>query len=618
MRNPLAVLVAVVGLSLSASAGTPGESSFDWTLWRYLPVQDGGRYKPLDTLASETLRTLGGGSSFTDPQTGRTLGPTALYLSMLLEREDAGELPAVHGSMMMGHAPIRDPDKWDSAPLLRVKDRQLRAELGMPAGEKYISPLELSRAKVPDPQTGGETSFLLWAEKFRRKSPRSLSPVERAGADLAEAFREYREHRAGRGLAVVPIPQAKHQEWTSLAELLEARLDDSSDPGGRFRKVRDQFLKVRTAYRDGSPEAFNEASAAFLATVAEIGPQLGTYPKEDKIRLEVAYNHWVPFRFAWVLTLVSVPLVLLSWPLVRWKRELSGRLLYAAGIGAYLLGMAAAAVGFWMRVAISGRAPVTNMYESVVFMAAGTMVFGLAAELIVRKRFLLVAAAAISAFALVVADICSGVLDPSLRPLQPVLRHNLWLVVHVMVIMLGYAAFALSLGIGNFTLGYCMLPPRDRPLLGMLTRLNYKVLQVGVLLLVIGTILGGWWADYSWGRFWGWDPKEVWALITLLGYLAFLHARYLGWVKDRGLAAWSVLCFALVVMAWYGVNFVLQSGLHAYAFGGGGQLYVLAALLAQFLYVFAALLVSYLQDLTAGPGPEPVRAPRAAARPSRR
>ncbi len=602
MRNPLAILVAAVGLGISAPASIAEQPSFDWTPWRYLPVQDGGRYKPLDTLALETLRTLYGGASFADPETGQRLGPTALYLTMLLERKDAGEQPPTHGSAMAGHAPIKDPDKWDNAPLLRVKERQLRAALGMPAGEKYISPFELSRARVYDPQTDGEISFLLWAERFRRTNPRSLSPVERSGADLAAAFQEYREHRSGRGLAVVPIPEAEHQEWASLAELLVARLNDSSDPEGRFRKVKDQFLKVQTAYRDGSPEAFNEASAAFLATVAEIGPQLGTYPKQDKIRLEVAYNHWVPFRFAWVLTLVSVPMVLASWWLVRRKRELPAGLLYAAGIGVYLLGLVAAAVGFWMRVAISGRAPVTNMYESVVFMAAGTMVFGYIAELFVRKRFLLVAAAVIAALALVVADICSGVLDPSLRPLQPVLRHNLWLVVHVMVIMLGYAGLALALGIGNFTLGFCMAAPQNRPPLGELTRLNYKVIQVGLLLLVIGTFLGAWWADDSWGRFWGWDPKEVWALITILGYLALLHARHLGWVKDRGLAAWSVLCFALVVWAWYGVNFVLQAGLHAYAFGGGGQLWVIAALLVQFSYVIAALAVSYAQDSAAGVG----------------
>ena len=109
-----------------------------------------------------------------------------------------------------------------------------------------------------------------------------------------------------------------------------------------------------------------------------------------------------------------------------------------------------------------------------------------------------------------------------------------------------------------------------------------------MLLLAAGTILGGVWADYSWGRFWGWDPKEVWALIALLGYLAVLHARFAGWILDFGLAALSVICFSLVVMAWYGVNFVLGAGLHSYGFGGGGAPYVFSAIGLQSLFVAAA------------------------------
>ena len=126
------------------------------------------------------------------------------------------------------------------------------------------------------------------------------------------------------------------------------------------------------------------------------------------------------------------------------------------------------------------------------------------------------------------------------------------------------------------------------------------MLQVGVLLLAAGTILGGVWAAYSWGRFWGWDPKEVWALITLLGYLAVLHARFIGWVGDLGLAALSVVCFSLVVMAWYGVNFVLGAGLHSYGFGGGGQTYVYSTLLVQFLYMLAAVVKSSLNPYLTG------------------
>ena len=104
-----------------------------------------------------------------------------------------------------------------------------------------------------------------------------------------------------------------------------------------------------------------------------------------------------------------------------------------------------------------------------------------------------------------------------------------------------------------------------------LSNFIYRAMQVGVLLVAAGTILGGVWADYSWGRFWGWDPKEVWALITLLVYLVPLHGRFAGWVSTFGLVAASVVCFLSVIMAWYGVNFVLGVGLHSYGFVEGGS-----------------------------------------------
>ena len=251
--------------------------------------------------------------------------------------------------------------------------------------------------------------------------------------------------------------------------------------------------------------------------------------------------------------------------------------------------MAAMLVGFFMRVTISGRAPVTNMYESVVYVGLGVTAIGLILELIYRKRFIAVAAAAVSTVALVLADNCPSVLDSSLQPLQPVLRNNFWLVIHVMTITLSYAAFALAMGIANITLGYFLVRSENRPAIEALSRFTYRALQVGVVLLATGTFLGGMWAAYSWGRFWGWDPKEVWALIALLGYLAVLHARFAGWVKHRGLAALAVGCFALVIVAWYGVNFVLGAGLHSYGFGGGGKLFMGTLIGVQSLYVAAAL-----------------------------
>jgi cytochrome c biogenesis factor len=109
----------------------------------------------------------------------------------------------------------------------------------------------------------------------------------------------------------------------------------------------------------------------------------------------------------------------------------------------------------------------------------------------------------------------------------------------------------------------------------------YRSIQLGVLLLAAGTILGGVWANESWGRFWGWDPKETWAFISLMGYLALLHARFAGMVGAFGTAVGAILGFQLILMTWYGVNFVLAAGLHSYGFGAGGGGYILAYLAAE-------------------------------------
>jgi hypothetical protein len=122
---------------------------------------------------------------------------------------------------------------------------------------------------------------------------------------------------------------------------------------------------------------------------------------------------------------------------------------------------------------------------------------------------------------------------------------------------------------------------------------------VAVLLLAAGTILGGLWADVSWGRFWGWDPKEVWALISLLVYLAILHGRYAGFFGNFGLAAGSVLGATAIAMSWYGVNFVLGAGLHSYGFGDSaqGQWYVAGVIFVNWLFLGAAA-VRYLVETT--------------------
>jgi ABC-type transport system involved in cytochrome c biogenesis permease subunit len=210
----------------------------------------------------------------------------------------------------------------------------------------------------------------------------------------------------------------------------------------------------------------------------------------------------------------------------------------------------------------------------------------------------------------------SPVLNENIEPLQPVLRDNFWLLIHVLTIVSSYGAGALAWGLGNISLAYYLFgkyrdPAPHAPAApgygpasheaevvhqgrrppdacATLAGYTYKAVQVAVMLLITGTILGGLWADVSWGRFWGWDPKEVWALISGLVYLAILHGRYAGLFGNFGLAIGSVLGASAIMFSWYGVNFVLGAGLHAYGFGTGGQMEVGGVVLLNWAFAAAA------------------------------
>ena len=185
-----------------------------------------------------------------------------------------------------------------------------------------------------------------------------------------------------------------------------------------------------------------------------------------------------------------------------------------------------------------------------------------------------------------------------IEALNPVLRSNFWLGIHVLTITTSYAAVGVAWMIGNMALGFFAFGPyvvdegKRRPpvFCGTLASLNYRVLQVAVLLLAAGTILGGLWADVSWGRFWGWDPKEVGALIALLVIMTALHGRRAGWHGDLSLAIGSVWGFCGVIWAWYVVNFILNAGLHAYGQGDDGQwVWLVVVAGVQLLFVATAV-----------------------------
>ena len=315
------------------------------------------------------------------------------------------------------------------------------------------------------------------------------------------------------------------------------------------------------------------------------------YPAADKIGLEVAYNHGTPFRWGWILSLVAFFAALMAKGM-KWK------IAYVVAFASFGVALAAMIAGFWMRVAITGNAPVSNMYESVVYVGMGIAFLGLIFEAIYRKQFILIAATAVATVALIAADNAPAVLNESLNPLRPVLRNNFWLTTHVLTITLSYAAFALALGIADITLGYFLFGPRQKDIINMLSVFTYKTLQVGVVFLAIGIFTGAVWADYSWGRFWGWDAKETWSLIAMLIYMGVLHIRYTNWVGHFGLAAWSVGGFVAVVMTWYGVSFWYPSSLHSYGSGGdSATIAVACGLIAQVVYLALAMIRHFAGQL---------------------
>ena len=290
---------------------------------------------------------------------------------------------------------------------------------------------------------------------------------------------------------------------------------------------------------------------------------------------ELFYLKLKPFQLAWILYLISI----FIWLAPNKKKKVE---LFAFGI--FSIAFFVHTFGFVLRMIIAGRPPVTNMYESIIWVAWGSAFFSLVFWLFYRSTLLPTIAACVATMGLLIGESFPTFLDPSISPLVPVLRSNYWLTIHVLTITLGYGAFLFNLGIAHALL-YCLAFHKKRELTDHLTEYLYRSLQVGVILLASGTILGGVWAAESWGRFWGWDPKETWALIAILAYLAVFHSRTAGWLDAFGVAFWSAISFLTVLMAWYGVNFVLGVGLHSYGFGGGGLPYVLVVVLTDILVI---------------------------------
>lgn len=564
MRFPFlvsAISFGLTGLCLAQQADMPAadSSSLDFKQWGLLAIQDGGRRKPVDTFARETLIKITGRSTYKSGS--KTWQGADFILSMLL-----------------------DTREWKNEPMILVSLGELKERLGLPEQERRFSFAQLTG--LPELNTLASQAHAL------RKAEKPLSRLQSEVMSVSERLALFAHVMDGSAFLLVPAPAKATDAWLVPPSFMQYYNEQ------QFAPVQTQLQTLANAYVKADGFAFSRAASQLRENLRQLSPKV--YPPESELRLEYSYNHWDGFyRAAWSY---GIALLLLTIGHFRSASNAAHRAaatgaragsnrsyLKIAGVSVAVAGLLFHASAIVMRCFIAGRPPVTNMYESIIWVSFAVSLFGLIFFLIYRAPIYLLAALPVSLVALLLVHQLPIAMPASIDPLVPVLRDNFWLTIHVLTITLSYAAFGLAMGFGHILLWrYARQPVAARSDQAMHFWL-YRVLQLGVILLAAGTILGGVWANYSWGRFWGWDPKETWALIALLCYIVTLHGRLAGWWTQFGLVVASVVCFLAVLMAWYGVNFVLGKGLHSYGFGIGGETYVVGAVIADLLFVGFAI-----------------------------
>jgi len=323
-------------------------------------------------------------------------------------------------------------------------------------------------------------------------------------------------------------------------------------------------------------QALESTSVDSLSRLLD-GPRLLGWPDAKKISGEVFYNKLNLVRISWIAMLCSLVFSIIAW---RQKH----RWMDIAAFSLLLFGFAAMTCCIIMRWQAGERIPAANMYESMLFLSWGIGLFAAVAYGLMRNRIVVMNAAIMAVVAILLTDMLP--MDKFIHPIAPVLAGTPWLAIHVPVIMVGYAVLALGMVAAHMQIGVWIFCPERHDLSDRFYDMLYWYNLVGSILLLAGIITGSMWAAISWGRYWGWDPKEVWSLIAFLAYMAIIHSKLCGMINKFGAAAVSILAFQTVLMTYLGVNFVLSAGMHSYGMGDSPiALWMLLVAVAEIIFI---------------------------------
>jgi ABC-type transport system involved in cytochrome c biogenesis permease subunit len=594
----LSLAFAVLWLGSLWRPQSKSPEGFDTVAFGELPVLSGGRLKPFDTVGRNTLLIINGKQKVR-LEDGRRLGPDQWLLDVLFNAQKADTYPVflIDNSEVLGLfgwqkdkrrrfsyrelAPFLDKideeggkstalESTERSPyqtaVLNLRNslqlyQQLRTGMRPPDAADFSGELSAYEASIE----AGRKAIQAQAnhKEFDRKVFASF--VESLGRyDWMSRYDRFR-----------PIPpddpnRRKANEWLPVGgALLEAALTGKLSPAAAA------YARIGDAARTGDAAAFNREVTALAGMMKSSEAET-----TKRTGFERLFNHLQPFYAAMGLYVFAALLACVSW-------LACGPELRRAAVWMLLVALAIHTFGLGARMYLQGRPPVTNLYSSAVFIGWGMVIIGLVLERIFRYGIGAAAAGATGFVSLIIAQHLASSGD-TLQMLQAVLDTNIWLATHVVTITIGYSAmfFAGLLAI-FYVAGGLFTRLLDKTIAAALYRMVYGVVCFAAFFSFIGTLLGGIWADQSWGRFWGWDPKENGALLIVLWCAILLHARGAGYIRARGFMAGAIFGNIVTAFSWFGVN-MLGVGLHSYGFMDKAFWWLIAFMASQATVILVA------------------------------
>jgi ABC-type transport system involved in cytochrome c biogenesis permease subunit len=596
-----------------------------------LPLQDGGRIKPFSTYAGFKMLQLHGARSMkVEGKSGEEikLKPTEWLMDTLFRPQLAVDLPTfrVDNSQVLEAIGVETKGRRDRYSYTEIQPGiQKLIELAQsyePIEKKKRDPMQqqaidlaynvrnyesllgyfsFARRGVELRGTGSETEADKRADlsAVMTAAPQLMGEVQAANREKREVEARLQDllqqvldaaNYSKFGMFMLPSKNASDEDWLSAGNtIMEVMTMESKDPETAITDIKALETAVRSV--PVSEKEFRKHFAEFKDSVEKRADSRGEL---SRIGMEVSYFKRDYFLNSIVWFLLGTFCALAMWGIGSGK---SAKILSWATLGFTVIGAAYCIIAIVIRCLIMHRPPVGNLYDTIIFIGATGVVFALLVEWMNRQRFSL-GLAPILGLALIILARRYEVGDAGdhLDPLVAVLDSNFWLATHVITITLGYSAglLAAMLSCGYVLMRGLNLDGNNKDLRRSLSKAVYGSICLTVFLSLVGTVLGGIWANYSWGRFWGWDPKENGALMIVLWTLAILHARIGGLISEWALHLASIFTACIVAFSWWHVNF-LGVGLHNYGFTAGkGTIWVFYAMMMCFiLFGAVAMIVEY-------------------------